>query len=231
VYNKAGHPTISVMEAYTRALSQAGAAPVMIPLGLPEETLGHIISRLDGILFTGGGDVQPQFYGAQPHPKVDLVDDDRDRVEIHLLRQLIQTGRPFLGICRGIQVINVALGGTLYTDVLDQHAGAIKHDFYPDWPRNHLAHQVTLAESRLARILGSIDVAVNSLHHQGLRDLAPDLQALGYAPDGLVEAVELHGYPFGLAVQWHPEWLTEHASMRALFAAFIEAADGKARNT
>lgn len=224
-FNSQHAPQLAINEAYSQALIQAGAAPVLIPLGLPEDALTDMLSRLDGVLFSGGGDVQPESYGSQPHPLVDGVDADRDRVEIFLARQITQTPIPFIGICRGLQVVNVALGGSLYEDILEQHTGAQRHQWSSDHPRNYLAHAVTLnPTSRVAAILGKPDIEVNSLHHQGINRLAPNLRAVAHAPDGIIEAIELPGHPFGLAVQWHPEWLQEHAPMRQFFQAFVQAA-------
>ncbi len=227
VKNSKGSPSLMVMETYSHAVSQAGAAPVMIPLGVTTEVLQNILERLDGVLFTGGGDVRPQVYGSQNHPKVTFIDDDRDRMELDLFHLLMTSGKPFLGICRGIQLINVALGGTLYEDILDQRPGALKHDQSRN-ARNYLAHAVELTEaSRLSCILGASQVKVNSLHHQGIRDLAPGLMVSAYAPDGLIEAFEVPGYSFGVAVQWHPEWLQEHQPMQNLFQTFAQAAAGQ----
>ena len=226
--NPYGLPLHSITEAYVRAVSNAGAIPILIPLGLPEETLYKLLRRLDGVLFTGGGDVAPERYGSQPHVLVDDVDIDRDRVEIYLLQRTLEQGLPFMGICRGLQVINVALGGTLFEDILDQRPDSLKHRYYPDWPRNYLAHSVQVAEdSCLGQILGAPNMQVNSLHHQGIRELATPLQATAIAPDGLIEAFELADHPFGIAVQWHPESLQEHPSMQSLFREFVRAADGK----
>jgi len=223
-----GLPQFSVVETYARAVSQAGACPLLIPSGLSGNELDTILQRLDGVLFSGGGDIDPVHYDAGPHPKVGEVDPDRDRVELHLLQQVLQEDIPFLGICRGLQLINVGLGGTLYADIGDQLPGAQNHDFSPGWPRDHLAHEVQVTQdSRLAGILGLKLAEVNSLHHQAICQLAPGLLPTASSPDGLVEAVELPDHPFGLAVQWHPEWLTAHAPMRALFRAFIEVANVK----
>lgn len=224
--SKSGAQFVSVADAYLKALSHAGACPVIIPLGLAESTLLELTDHLDGVLFTGGGDIQPSIYGEQSGPEVSEIDPDRDRIEFLLLNNVIDNGVPFLGICRGLQVINVGLGGTLYADISSQRPGALKHDFYPDWPRDHLAHDVQIEEnSRLARILGEAYPMINSLHHQAVRRLAPGVLATAYSPDGLVEALEVDGHPFALAVQWHPEWLVEYAQMRALFRAFVEAAE------
>lgn len=219
-----GYPQHSVSEAYIRALISAGSCPVMIPLDVPNDSLSGLASRLDGVLFTGGGDVHPVRYGSQTHPLVSDVDEDRDRLEIELLYQIQLMKKPFLGICRGLQVINVALGGTLYEDIADQHPDAIQHRYFPNWPREHLAHEIQVEEhSHLGKILGTTRLMVNSLHHQGIRRPAQNLQVCAYAPDGIIEAYELPDYPYGLAVQWHPENLQAHMPMQALFQSFVSA--------
>jgi putative glutamine amidotransferase len=220
-------PNHGVSEAYVQAISNAGGLPLLIPLGLPEHDWQALAARLDGILFTGGSDLDPAIFNGTPHPRVYDVDPDRDALEIALARHAAGTGRPFLGICRGAQAVNVALGGTLYTDITDQVPGALRHDWYPDIPRGYRAHPVALdPSSQLAGILGTIHPQVNSLHHQGLQHIGAGLAVTGQAPDGIVESVELPGHPFGIAVQWHPEWLQDDPAMRALFRAFIEAAAG-----
>jgi putative glutamine amidotransferase len=224
-HRQGGFSLISIAEAYIRAISQAGGTPVSIPLGLSEKQLQAMLPRLDGILFSGGGDIEPERFGADPHPEVSFVDPDRDRVEIHLVLEAVQRGVPLLGICRGIQTINVALGGTLYTHVPEQLPGAVHPPYIESKPRDYLAHEVNIQPgTRLYDILGHSSVQVNSLHHQGIERLAPGLMVSAQAPDGLIEGVELSDYPFGLAVQWHPEWLMAHVPMRALFRAFVEAA-------
>ncbi len=225
--NPAGNPILALGENYVQAISQAGGNPVLVPIGLPEAQLTSLADQLDGLLFSGGGDLDPARFGMENKPEVKGVDPDRDRVEIQLVRTAVSEGLPFLGICRGHQVINVALGGTLYTHIPDEHPRAIKHDYIPDWPRDHLPHNVRVEpSSRLAAILETTTPEVNSLHHQGICDLAAGLQAIGWAPDDLIEAIELPDHRFGLAVQWHPEWLTAQAPMRALFRAFVAAAAG-----
>jgi len=221
-----GLSQLSITEAYVKALIGAGAAPMLIPLGLPDEILQTISSRLDGILFTGGGDIHPENYQGQEHPLLDEVDTDRDRIEIELIHRARSANLPFLGICRGLQVINVAFGGTLYEDILDQRPASQRHQFWPEKQRNYLAHTVAIEpQSRLAAILGENHPQVNSFHHQGIRNLAPNLQATAYAPDGIIEAIELPDHPFALAVQWHPEWLVPNdAAMTRLFRDFVKAA-------
>lgn len=214
----------SVADAYIQAVAQAGGMPVIIPTGLSDGMMRGLFDRLDGLLLTGGGDINPDRFGGLPHPRVYDVDARRDDLEIALARMASERGKPFLGICRGIQVINVALGGTLYTDIADQLPSALKHDCFPGYPRDHAAHTVAVdRDSCLGGVLGGESFEVNSLHHQGLGSLAASLKAAAWAGDGLVEAVELPGHPFGIGVQWHPEWLQAHASQRALFKVFVQA--------
>jgi len=223
--NPLGFSQCSLAEAYIQALALTGASPILIPLGLSQPALDAIVRRLDGILFSGGGDIEPERYGSLPHTKVDGIDIDRDQIELHLLKNVINKSMPFFGICRGLQVINVALGGSLYEDLLDQRPNTIRHQFVLGMPRDFLAHTVQIEpESRLASILQLSETKVNSLHHQGIHKVAPGLKITATAPDGVIEGIELPDYPFGLAVQWHPEWLQTNPAMQALFRAFVNAA-------
>lgn len=227
--NKTGYAIVALLQAYVDALVQAGAAPVLIASSLPAETRQALFARLDGILFTGGGDISLDYFEGDDHPRIDGVNRQRDELELDLARSAVQQEKPFFGICRGFQVVNVALGGSLFTHIPDQKPGSLKHDYYPKYARNHLAHPVKVeAESRLASILGETELSVNSLHHQGAKTVPAGLKAVAFAPDGLVEAVELPGHRFGMAVQWHPEWLTDQPATRRLFKAFVDAA-GKGR--
>lgn len=222
--NEAGIPYNSISEAYTSAVTRAGGSPLMIPLGLSPSQLNKILESLDGIIFTGGGDIHPDFYNSHMHPKVAEIDLDRDRIELYLLERVLELKLPFLGICRGLQLINIGMGGSLYEHILDQHNGGLQHQHNLDRPRDYLAHPVQiLPESQLGKILHESEIQVNSLHHQGVKDLAPRLLASARAPDGIVEAVEIPDYPFGLAVQWHPECLPQRPESSALFKAFVLA--------
>lgn len=219
-------PRFSANQSYVRCVEAAGGLPFLIPLVEREDTLRAIYDRLDGLLLTGGADVDPACYGEAPHPKLGEVDGPRDRVELALTRWALADGLPILAICRGIQVLNVAAGGTLYQDIASQVDGAIEHTYYPDNPRDLIAHPVTIEpDSRLAAILGSTTLGVNSLHHQAVRDVAPGFAVTARAPDGLVEAIEGVDHPFALGVQWHPEELVEKdPRMRWLFEAFVREA-------
>lgn len=227
----AGLPAVMVLQAYVSAIVQAGGAPVLLPSDVPEAGWNEIVRRLDGLLFTGGGDVAIERFAGQPHPKVGGVDGARDEIELGLVRSAAESRIPFLGICRGLQVVNVALGGTLYTDILDQAPGALDHNFQSAdilKERTQLVHTVEIEMgSQAAKILDASSLQVNSLHHQGIKDLAPTLHASAFAPDDIIEAVELPGHPFGVAVQWHPEWLTDQDATLRLFKAFVEAARAK----
>jgi putative glutamine amidotransferase len=223
--NASGQPTIMLMQSYVNAVIQAGGVPVLIPSLITEDGWDALYSRLDGILFSGGGDIGLEFSPGEPHPRIDDVDLARDSIELKMVRAAALDGKPFLGICRGCQVVNVALGGTLYTHIPDQLPNAIDHT-YPGTLRRVLVHEVRIEEgTRAAEIFGEPIIKVNSLHHQGLKEIAPSLRIVGHAPDGLVEAIELPAHPFGLAVQWHPEWLTDQEPARNLFQKFMEAAE------
>lgn len=223
--NERDLPVLSLGEAYIKAVLEAGGLPMIIPLGMEDATLKNLIQHLNGVLFSGGGDVAPDLYSSKSHPEVNFIDRDRDRIEIQLVQQVVDRGLPFLGICRGIQIINIALGGTLYTHIPDQLVGAVNHPYIEGKPRDYLAHDVLIEpNSRLAKILVQPRIKVNSMHHQGISRLASCLVATAHASDGLIEGVELKGKNFGLAVQWHPECLTQNEEQMTLFRSFVEAA-------
>jgi putative glutamine amidotransferase len=217
---------IGLMPSYIEAIRAAGGLPVMIPLGVDAETIRAILERVDGVLLPGGGDMDPAAYRAANGGKCYDIDADRDRVEVLVAQTAVASSKPLLAICRGHQVLNVALGGTLWEDIESEMPHAIAHDHYRKLPRTHLAHTVKIApDSCLARLMGMQETAVNSLHHQGIRDLAPDLTPTAVAADGLIEAVEIPQHPFALGVQWHPENLIhDMPQMLALFKGLVDAA-------
>ena len=222
--NAYNQTTVLLNEAYVKAIMQAGGVPVLIPSSVAENGWEALYARLDGILFSGGGDISLDHFEGDPHPRIDDIDPERDAVEFNMLRAAASDGKPFLGICRGCQVVNVGLGGSLYTHLPDQFPNALDHA-YPGNMRTVLVHEVKIEEgTHIADVLGEPIVRVNSHHHQGLKDIASSLRIAGHSPDGLVEAIELPDHPFGLAVQWHPEWLTDQQSTRNLFRRFVEAA-------
>lgn len=222
-----GYPTVFLMQSYLDAIQSAGGVPVPIPSTIGEAGLDALYPRLDGIVFSGGGDIALEHFVGRPHPRIEGVDPERDAVELNLLQAAVRGGKPFLGICRGCQLVNVGLGGTLYTHIPDQFPGALDHH-YPGSLRGVLVHEVKIDEgTRTAEALGEPIIRVTSNHHQGLKDIPAALRVAGRSPDGLVEAIELPDHPFGLAVQWHPEWMTDQPSTRNLFEKFVIAAGRK----
>ncbi|HMP03249.1 MAG TPA: gamma-glutamyl-gamma-aminobutyrate hydrolase family protein [Gemmatales bacterium] len=218
-------------QRYIKSLVQEGAVPWPIPLLMDDEaTLRAIYDRLDGVFLTGGVDVDPSFYEENKAPECGRTDLPRDWTEIRLIRWCIADHKPLFGVCRGVQVINVAVGGTLFQDVQAHRLGSIKHDYFPNpensFTRDMLIHKVRVDPStRLAGLLGAAEVEVNSMHHQGIKELGQNLVASAWSPDGLIEGLEGTNGSFLLGVQWHPEELTESSPpMRRLFAEFIDAA-------
>lgn len=224
IHNRSGAPVCQVGQAYVFAIQKAGGIPVIVPLGLAKSDIDTLWQRLDGILFSGGGDIAPSLFHGTPHPRVYGVSPERDDLELSLIRAGLSENKPLLAICRGIQVLNVAFGGTLYTHIQDQRTQSLKHDWFPDFPRDKLAHTVRLTHgSKLHQIYGAEEIRVNSLHHQGLAEIGQGLTTTGFAPDDLVEGVEVEGASFAIGVQWHPECLPDDAGSEALFGAFVRA--------
>jgi len=204
------------------------AIPVMVPLLAEDEaTMRAMYERLDGVFLAGGVDVDPASYQEDKLDVCGRTDPDRDRVELMLTRWALEDGKPVLGVCRGLQLINVACGGTLLQDV-EPGERFIKHDYFPTqgFDRDYLAHDATVdSKSRFARIYGSTAIVVNSMHHQGIKELGEGLEATIHAPDGLIEGVEGTGSGFLLGVQWHPEMMIDSdEGTRRLFEEFVAAA-------
>ncbi|HLW63762.1 MAG TPA: gamma-glutamyl-gamma-aminobutyrate hydrolase family protein [Gemmataceae bacterium] len=215
---------------YVNVIRQAGALPWLLPL-IPDDvpTLRGIFDRLDGIFLTGGVDVDPARYGETREPFCGRSDPARDAVEIQLIQWAWQERKPILAICRGAQVLNVALGGSLYQDVNIQVPKCIKHDCFPtktEPARDVIVHDVNVRSgTNLHGLLASSSVNVNSMHHQAVKRLALGLHISATAPDGIVEGVEGTNGQFVVGVQWHPEEMVEKdAGMRRMFASFISAA-------
>jgi len=202
--------------AYVRALESAGLVPLAVPTMLAADRAGAALAAVRGLVLTGGEDVAPDRYGAAPHPRLGAVDPVRDAAEVALITIARARRVPILAICRGIQILNVALGGTLYQDLGSERPSSVPHS------DETLRHAVRVeAGSLLERTLGTRLATVNSRHHQAIRDLAPGLKAVAWADDGVIEGVEPANTneAWIVAVQWHPEDLTE----RALFDGFAQA--------
>ena len=224
-------PRFGQNQSYVHAVARAGAAPLLIPLLADEALLRALYDRTDGLLLPGGVDVHPNRYGEPVHEKCGAISPIRDEVELTLIRWTLAGRRPLLAICRGIQVLNVALGGSLYQHIPAQLPQAIRHDCHASHARSQVAHDVVVSPgSRLARLVGTGPLPVNSFHHQAIKDVAPGLAVTAFAPDGIVEAVEGEGWPFVLAVQWHPEELApDDDRAQWLFDALVEACEVPAR--
>lgn len=205
---------------YIDSLRDAGAVPVLIPP--QQENAADVLDTLDGVLLAGGRDCDPALYGEAGHPSVEPMDPRRQDNDLSLARLARKRGVPTLGVCLGLQVMNIAAGGALIQDIPSQHGTTIQHVSGPD---DRVRHDVRIeAETRLARIIGAGDVNVNSSHHQAIGRVAEGLRVSAVAPDGIVEALEDPAHPFYVGVQWHPEDMQSEASAASLFRAFVEAA-------
>jgi putative glutamine amidotransferase len=206
---------------YAEAVRRAGGIPLLLPPGEPN--LPALMALLDGLILSGGGDIDPRHYGSGGHPAVYMIDPPRDEMEIALARWAAAAGLPTLGVCRGAQLINVALGGTLVEHLPDEIDNTIAHRLEP---RGAVPHMVTIAEgSRLAKVLGEQAVVGASWHHQAIRTPAPGLTVVACAADGTIEGVELPHHPWLLAVQWHPEiTAADDPPQQRLFDALVAAA-------
>ncbi len=223
---------VGLTTSYVEAVKAAGGIPVLIPPTLSDEDLLALFARIDGLILPGGGDVDPKLYQENGVGLSRRIDANRDRTEMLLTRTAVAQNKPLLAICRGIQVMNVALGGTLWEDLDTQRFDGLHHDFHGVHPRTYLAHPVQIdPNSHLAQSMGTIHPDVNSLHHQGVRDVAPEVVTTATAPDGLVEAIEVPGHPFAIGVQWHPEMLVfNDPHMLALFEGLVAASKRLAVN-
>ena len=221
-----GRDSYWMLPGYFLALEQAGAVPVMLPLTDDETELDRLVETLDGFLIAGGQDVSPSVYGEETRPVCRELCYERDAMETALLKRLWAADKPVFGICRGLQILNVFLGGTLYQDLDDEHPSVVNHRMAA--PYDRAEHTVRLMkDAPLFPLLGAETIGVNSCHHQAVKALAKDLLPAAVAPDGLVEAVYAPAKRFVRAVQWHPEFFFRRdANSRKLFAAFAEAARG-----
>jgi putative glutamine amidotransferase len=220
-----GRPIYASNRAYIQAVMHAGGAPVLISPMPTGEALAAIQGILDGLLLTGGADLDPALYGETPLPETRSPEPQRDATELAITHWALEKRLPVLGICRGMQLLNVACGGSLYQDLPTQRPGAFDHE-QRNQARTHIAHAVSMEPGSLvASILGGQHTGVNSFHHQAVKRIGQGLQVTGVAEDGVTEAVEMPDWPFVVAVQYHPEELEgDDAASRRLFRAFVEAA-------
>ncbi|MDB4949687.1 MAG: putative glutamine amidotransferase [Gemmatimonadetes bacterium] len=222
-------PAVKLNVQYVTAVEEPGGTAVLVTPAHDADSVAGIVGMAHGLLLTGGEDVEPRLYGQEPHPGLGHVTPARDATELAALREAMRRGIPILAICRGIQLVNAALGGTLYQDLPAQRPGPIVHE--QEAPVAHRWHGATVAEgSGLRHIFGTGELFINSFHHQGIDRLAPGLEATVRAEDGLVEGVEGTDHPWLYGVQWHPERGEAEAAGderdpdRRLLWAFIDAA-------
>ncbi len=213
---------------YTDGVYTAGGLPLVLPLTDDKETIVELAMHLDGLILTGGPDIDPQLFHEEPRLGLGEVTPLRDAMEAMLIVRMAALDKPILAICRGIQILNAVMGGTLYQDLLREWSGRLQHT--QKAPRDHTAHHVTIVEgTRLHALMGAVEVPVNTFHHQAVSALAPGFIISGRSHDGLVEAIEHPGYHFMVGVQWHPENLwrkyEEHAR---LFTGVVDAARARA---
>lgn len=211
---------------YMRAIAAAGGLPIILPLETTREDLIQAVSTFDGFLFTGGPDVHPFHFQEETLHGCGSISELRDGMELELFKLAVRTNKPILGICRGIQVMNIAAGGDIYQDIHSQLQLEPKLAHQQGAPYSMPAHLVTITENTLIhQILGSARVRVNSMHHQTVRKVAPSFTAAGHSVDGLIEAIYMPDKEFVIGVQWHPEYLWEKDPAAArLFASFVRAA-------
>lgn len=210
---------------YTEALRRAGAIPLLIP---PQpENAADVLDSVDGIVLAGGFDCDPAIYGEDQHPTVEPMDPRRQENDLTLAKLARERGIPTLGICLGLQVMNVAAGGTLIQDIGSQVKTQLEHASEPE---DRARHDVDLdGSTKLGSIIGNRRINVNSSHHQAIGEVAAGLRVAAHAPDGIVEGVEDPQHPFYVGVQWHPEDMPGEDSASRLFGAFVEAAKAHAK--
>ncbi len=215
---------INLNENYIFAIQAAEGIPLIIPTGISQLEIEQIVHDFDAILLSGGGDIETSIYNGKPNSRVSNVDPARDNLELLLARSAYNLQKPLLGICRGCQVMNVAFGGSLYSDIPSQYETSIRHDCYPGIARDYEAHSIEIEKSaKLQNIFSGNKLNVNSLHHQGINLLGENLSAAAHSPDGMIEAIEATNHPFFIGVQWHPEWMLTSPPMQNLFLEFIRA--------
>lgn len=206
--------------SYIESLRRAGAVPVLIP---PQpENAADLVESLDGIVLAGGGDCDPAVYGEEPHPSVEPMDPRRQDNDLTLARIARDRGIPTLGICLGVQIMNIVAGGRIIQDIDSQAGTSIVHASVPE---DRARHDVRVEDgTRLAAILGARTFNVNSSHHQAIRSAGQGLRVTAQAPDGIIEGLEDPAHPFYVGVQWHPEDMPGEESAATIFRAFVEAA-------
>ncbi len=215
----------NLSEKYYNAIERAGGLPLAIPPLRDKAALKALAERLDGVILSGGPDIDPSYFQEMPHPQLGNICPRRDEAEIFIAGEIIRLSKPLLGICRGMQVMNVVMGGNLYQDISSEIKDPLKH--IQDAPRWHKSHEIEIIEeeSLLFKIIGQRRIKVNSFHHQAVKKPAADYKITALAPDGVIEAIESRQRGiFWIGVQWHPEELIDDPAHMRLFQFMINAA-------
>lgn len=222
LYN-AENQTFWINPLYMGGVEQAGGIPMLLSLSDDQRLWEHYLEVCDGFVFTGGQDIDPAIYGQEKLPECGYQAPPRDAQEVYMIRRIFQLDKPALGICRGIQIMNAALGGTLYQDIFSQLSTNVVHR--QDKPYEIPHHQVFLHEgTRVREIIGHQFLSVNSMHHQAVLEPAPGFLVSATAPDGMIEAIEHPEKRFLVGIQWHPEHMwQDYDSARRLWRAFVSA--------
>lgn len=219
-------PVFAISRSYVEAVSLAGGTPLIIPPYMENDVLRGAFDGVGGLILSGGGDIHPSFFGDSDGGLLWRVDERRDEAELSLAQWALEKEVPILAICRGIQALNVAAGGSLIQDIPTQTSSTLSHSSVAGRPLPTVAHAVKVQDgSRLADLIGAGDVDVNSAHHQAAKEVGDQLVVVARAPDGIIEALEAPDHPFCIGVQWHPEVMTQSAPrMLRLFEGLIQAA-------
>lgn len=228
---KAKKSYAAVSEGYINSVYEAGGMAMLLPVVCDATILAACLQHIDGLLLTGGDEeISPWLYGEDPLPAVDCICPERDNCESILVQCALEKGMPIFGICRGMQMMNVACGGTLYQDIYRQAESPLGH-MPKEMPVDALYHRVRLTgDSLLYTIFETAELMVNSFHHQAVKDVAESFLVSARSEDGIVEAIEHRSHPFAVGVQWHPEDLTrKHRHFLKLFESFVEVAGGQTR--
>ncbi|GFI62568.1 putative glutamine amidotransferase [Clostridiales bacterium] len=213
--------SIWMLPAYMEGIYEAGGLPIILPTHMTIDELESIDDICSGYLFTGGHDIDPKLYGAEKSDRCGMINASRDLLEKMVFEKAYDEDKPIFGICRGIQLINVLLGGNLYQDLPSEKSCGISHQMKPPYDRTE--HKVKIFEDTwLYEILGTNQTGVNSYHHQAIKDVGKGLMAMAESDDGIIEAVEAVDKRFIKAVQWHPEYMADEASKK-LFSSFVKA--------
>ncbi|WP_078381798.1 gamma-glutamyl-gamma-aminobutyrate hydrolase family protein [Sutcliffiella halmapala] len=214
----------SLSNDYVQAIILAGGIPVILPIGVDPD-VAQLVDKIDGLVVTGGGDIDPTLFGEEPHPNLGMISPGRDSFEIAMIEKMLAANKPILAICRGIQILNIAVGGDMYQDIYSQiDEPLLQHAQKAN--RTHLSHYVTTTEnSLLERITGKSKFKINSFHHQAVRNVPKPLVVSAHASDGIIEAIESVEHTFVLGVQWHPEPLAVDgdAISKQIFSRFLQS--------